>query len=232
MLPRFSFERPMKRLFFPLLLGIGGCAILIWLCLWQVQRLEWKEGILAEIDSRISGPAAPLDAVLSRDDPEWWLTEVSGAWQAVEPLRVLVTVEGIGPAYRLIQPFDVAGGPSLLIDRGVVPADFPIPTATGTATVTANYRTPEEVDGFTPAPEGTLWFARDAAAMAEALGTEPHLLILRTVSPEDPAVTPLPVDTSTISNDHLEYAITWALLAGVWAVMSGLLIWRTIKRRG
>ena len=34
-------------------MGIGGVAILVSLGMWQVQRLAWKEGILAEIEARI-----------------------------------------------------------------------------------------------------------------------------------------------------------------------------------
>ena len=69
-----------------------------------------------------------------------------------------------------------------------------------------------------------LWFARDIPSMAAALGTEPVLLVSRS-SDEDPvAVTPLPVDTAGIPNNHLQYAITWFLLAGVWIVMTAYLL--------
>ena len=44
----------MKRLIAPLILGVGGIAILISLGTWQLRRLEWKEGILAEIEARIA----------------------------------------------------------------------------------------------------------------------------------------------------------------------------------
>ena len=33
----------MKRYIFPLILGLGGCAILLSLGFWQLRRLEWKE---------------------------------------------------------------------------------------------------------------------------------------------------------------------------------------------
>ena len=40
----------MRRLIFPLFLGLGGLAVLLGLGIWQLQRLHWKEAILADID--------------------------------------------------------------------------------------------------------------------------------------------------------------------------------------
>ena len=82
---------------------------------------------------------------------------------------------------------------------------------------------------FTPEPEGALWFARDVPAMARALEAEPLLIVAREITPGS-AVTPLPVSTEGIPNDHLHYAITWFGLALVWLGMTVFLMWR-IKRR-
>jgi surfeit locus 1 family protein len=57
-------------------------------------------------------------------------------------------------------------------------------------------------------------------ALAQALGTDPVLLIARTTSEPAPTVTPLPVDSAGIPNDHLQYAITWFSLAAIWLVMT------------
>ncbi len=62
--------------------------------------------------------------------------------------------------------------------------------------------------------------------MAEVLETEPLLVIAREVEPGDTGVTPLPVDSSGIPNDHLQYAITWFSLAVIWVMMTVGYIWR------
>lgn len=54
----------MRRLIFPVLLGLVGTGILIGLGVWQLQRLDWKEGVLARIDAMLAQdpvllPAAP-----------------------------------------------------------------------------------------------------------------------------------------------------------------------------
>ncbi len=89
------------------------------------------------------------------------------------------------------------------------------------------------MDGYTPEPdrEAELWFARDVPAMAAALDTEP-VLIVRRAGGELPGVTPWPVDTAGIPNDHLEYAITWFSLAAIWLAMTGFLVYRMRKPDG
>jgi len=73
-----------------------------------------------------------------------------------------------------------------------------------------------------------MWFARDVPAMAEAMNAEPVLIIARSETGD--GIEPMPVDSSAIPNDHLNYAITWFLLAFVWAGMTGLLLWRMRRK--
>jgi surfeit locus 1 family protein len=92
---------------------------------------------------------------------------------------------------------------------------------------------PDDVNSSTPEPDlaENTWFGRDVARMAEALDTEPLLVVLAQASDYDPRLTPLPVDTIGIPNDHLEYAITWFLLAVVWLSMSLYWVIRTLRRK-
>ncbi|EAR49636.1 SURF1 family protein [Oceanicola granulosus HTCC2516] len=216
------------RFVFPLLLGLAGCAVLIGLGLWQVQRLEWKTAILADIDSRIG--AAPVAVPAAPDPVEDRFLPVRASGEIAGPgLRVLTSPEGLSAGYRRIVPFETDGR-RLLLDAGWVPLDDPAPLEGAALELVGNLHWPDETDSFTPAPEGDLWFVRDVAAMAEALDTEPVLIVLREPD-RDLGTVPLPLDSAGIANDHLEYAITWFLLALVWAGMTGYLIVRTMRRR-
>ena len=64
--------------------------------------------------------------------------------------------------------------------------------------------------------------------MAAKLNAEALLIVARSETGD--AIEPMPVDSSAIPNDHLNYAITWFLLASVWAGMTVLLLWR-IRRK-
>lgn len=211
----------MRRSLFLIVIGCGGAAILIALGVWQIQRLDWKESVIADIDARIA--AAPV-ALPARPSPEAdaYLPVETGGTLGEPYLRVLVSQKDIGAGYRIISPLEGQAG-RIMIDRGFIPVAAGVPEIPeGPVTVMGNLQWPQETDGFTPEPDtdGNIWFARDVSAMAAALDTRPILLVARETSFDDAPVSPLPVDTGAIPNDHLQYAITWFSLAAIWLGMS------------
>ena len=217
----------MKRLFFPILLGVVGCTVLVGLGIWQVQRMEWKAAVLAAIDARIGAALVALPAAPDPVTDAFLPVTVTGALGGRE-VRVLTADADLGGAgYRVISVL-TTGDRQVLVDLGYVPlADQDQSRMAASLTVTGNLHWPDEVDGWTPAPDGALWFARDVPAIATALGAEPFLIVAREVSPALPGMTLLPIDSRAIPNNHRVYAITWFSLAAVWAAMSLALIWRS-----
>jgi surfeit locus 1 family protein len=222
----------MGRIIGALVLGLGGVAILMSLGIWQMQRLAWKNGVLADIEARI---AADPVAVPDTPDPEadrYLPVAVTGVFGEGH-IRVLVSQRGLGAGYRIISPFEAENGRRILVDRGVIRVAEDVPAApSGEITVTGNLHWPEERDGFTPENDiaDNTWFAREVPVLADHFDTEPVLVIARSLSQSDAPVTPLPVTTEGIPNDHLNYAITWFSLAAVWMGMTLFLLWR-IRRR-
>ena len=212
----------MSRLILPLVFGLIGTAILVSLGNWQVRRLAEKEAYLAAIDARISDSPVAIPDVADPAQDRFLPVRVAGTMTDDE-LHVLVSTKKLGAGYRVISAFETEAGRRIMIDRGHVP--IPAKEAArliGPMTVTGNLHWPEEIDSFTPETdlEANIRFARDVPDMAATLGTEPILLIARDSAPNDPSVTPLPVDTSGIPNDHLEYIVTWYGLAIVWVLMT------------
>ncbi|MFC7705662.1 SURF1 family protein [Plastorhodobacter daqingensis] len=219
-----------RRMILPLIFGILGTGILLSLGLWQMQRLDWKRAVIDEIEASIH--AAPV-ALPDRPDPardRYLPVAVSGRTTGDE-IHVLVSRKGVGAGFRIISAFETDDGRRIMIDRGFVrEAARNQPRPARPLDVVGNLHWPQDSDSYTPEPDAVrgFWFARDVPRMAEALGTEPLLVILREGA-ED-GIEPLPVDTSAIPNDHLNYAVTWFLLAAVWAGMTVFLLWRI--RRG
>ncbi|AEI93279.1 SURF1 family protein [Roseobacter litoralis] len=213
----------MGRLAFLVVIGLGGAAILISLGVWQIQRLAWKEGVIAEIDSRIAADPVALPAQLDRARDAYLPVQVTGTLRA-DFLRILVSKKDVGAGYRIIRPMLHPDG-DILIDLGFVTTE----NASGLKfeegpplSIVGNLQWPQEVDGFTPEPDlqSNIWFARDVDAMAAALGTRPILVVRRDAPQLGGPLSPMPVDTRVIPNDHLQYAVTWFSLATIWSLMT------------
>lgn len=220
----------LRRMFFPILMGVAGVAVLISLGVWQVQRMHWKAGVLAEINAMINQPPVPL---MAKPDPvadKFRPVTATGGFRG-EYLEVLFGIKGESPGVRIIEVFETNDARRIMVDRGFLPDDQrKQPRGPGTPTVTGNLHWPIDATSSTPPPDAKtgLWFARDVPAMAVHLNAEPTLIVA--TEPTGDGITPVPVDTSTIPNDHWGYAITWFLLALVWAVMTLALLWR-IRRQ-
>lgn len=213
------------RLLVPLIFGLIGTTVLVWLGLWQMDRLAWKEALLADIAARITATPGTLPANVTEAE-RWQAVAIDGQIDGMA-LRVLVSRKAVGAGYRVISAFQTADGRRILLDRGFVALETPIPPG-GVARVTGNLHLPDDRLPTTPPNDeaANIWFARDLDRMATVLGTEPLLVVARAIDPAEPGITPLPVDTATIPNDHFGYAMQWFGLAVVWTMMTGYFLWR------
>jgi len=217
-----------RRMIIPFLFGIAGAAVLISLGIWQVQRLEWKQTILSQIEARISDSPVTLPATPDPANDKYLPVTIVGRILP-DGMRVLTSIKQVGPGHRLINLFETQDGRRVLLDRGflalaAIAGSLPV----GPVTVIGNLHWPQETDSFTPDPDIAkgIWFARDVDKMSATLNAEPVLVIAREITPNDASVWPQPVTIQGIPNDHLQYAITWFLLAIVWLGMTALLLWR------
>jgi surfeit locus 1 family protein len=221
----------LRRLIFPIVLGFGGIAILLSLGNWQVARMQWKNALLADINTRLVGDAVPVPAAPNAKDDKYRPVIATGHFTG-EALQVISGMKDIGAGVQVLAVLATADGRRLLVDRGFLPdQDKGKALPPRDTTVTGNLHWPDETTSSTPPPDAKtgLWFARDVPAMAAQLGTEAVLIVAR--SDTGDGIIPRPVDTSTIPNDHWGYAITWFLLAAVWGLMTAALIWRITTRK-
>jgi surfeit locus 1 family protein len=133
-------------------------------------------------------------------------------------------------------------GETVLINRGWVPEQKKLPAAraegqvAGTVTLNGIIRLPQIKGYFQPENEAgrNIWFYIDPKQMAEAAG-----LPMRTDLYLDADLTPnpggFPIGGQTrinLPNDHLQYAITWALLALSLAVVYVIYHLKLERERG
>ncbi|KAE9627311.1 SURF1 family protein [Parasedimentitalea maritima] len=223
----------MRRLIFVLIVGVAGLAVLLSLGAWQMQRMAWKQNILDTIETRVAAEPVALpihpDPVADKYRPVRLIGEMASG-----ELHVLVSMPMLGPGYRMIVPFVTDDGRRILVDRGFIrTVDKESARYTGQVEFLGNLHWPDETDGYTP-PADTIkniWYARDVEAMAAALKTLPIMVVLNDHPINGSSVIPMPIDTASIPNNHLQYAITWFSLAFLWAAMTAYFLWRSRQNR-
>ena len=225
--------RPLR---FHLLFGtvVLAAALLMALGIWQVERRAWKLDLIAQIDARVDAPLvdAPAPAAwpsISAATDAYRHVRASGEWLRDRDTRVqAVTAQGAGN--WLLTPLRTDAGFIVLINRGFVPADnkAALPALPPRAGMTGLLRITEPKGGFLRAndPAADRWFSRDTAAIAQArgLGQVAPYFIDAAADPSQP----VPVGGLTVirlPNNHLVYAATWFVLAGMVGAFA-VRLWR------
>jgi len=219
--------------------------ILVALGAWQLQRLAWKQDLLARVAALQSAPADDLGPLLDRvkagEDLEYARARVVCPGLAAAPYLEVYGVRSGQAGIRLVSACALKGAAygSILVDRGFVadtissrpPVD---PTAAAPIEVVGVFRAPEKPSFVTPPNDvaANHWYSRDIAAMAaqlKASGPAPLFLMAETATnPEWKALAPAPLPAE-ISNRHLEYALTWFGLAAALVGVYAAVLWRRWK---
>ena len=212
----------------------SGTIVLLFLGQWQLDRLDWKQSILVEIESKISGLPRPLPSDVEETMHKYLPVQLSGKIKG-SFIKVMASQKFIGAGYRIIVPFELEKGSMILVDLGFIRHEFSPDISLGdNLSITGNLHWPKEVDFFTPAPDlkNNIWFARDVKELSKELGTETILVVAKSFSPSIIHLDPLPINTENIPNNHKQYAITWFSLAFIWLGMGVFFIYRTSVNEG
>lgn len=195
--------------------------LLIWLGLWQVQRLEWKLGLVERMEERLDAPAVNIDGQLLTSADEYRRYSVTGQFLSDTEFHWLTTSDVFGVGYQVFVPFQLADGRRVIINRGYIPVALKDP-ATRTArnsieTFEAIARIPQ-IPGALDAENdvaANIWFTRDIAAMIVLTGDENYIpLYLERDGQVSADVWPKPgAAQAKLVNNHLDYALTWFGLA-------------------
>jgi surfeit locus 1 family protein len=204
-------------------------AILCGLGVWQLQRLTWKENLIATVSGHMTAAPVSLDQILtmSADDAQYRKVALSGRFDNSKEAYVFTTDVGGDPVYHVLAPFITDDGRTLMVDRGEIPQGKLAPQSRlpveGQTHIVGVWRVPDGTGLFTPKPDPQkhIWYARDLAGIAAADGIK---LAAPVVIEADSVPNPggFPVGGQTVvdfPNNHLEYAITWfGLAAGLFGV--------------
>ena len=200
------------------LVVLPALAILIALGVWQVERLHWKEALIARIAERAADAPMPLEDAMAlatkmpeaqRDEIEFRRVRISGEIAPTAPVT-FATLDADN-VRRALVPVRAEGA---LVFLDVRTPDGQKPLGGAAAFDGAGVlRFGKPANDYTPPndPVGEQWFWPDLKAAAAARNLpDPapfFLAVEQAGGPPNPAATPV------LSNNHLGYAFTWFGLA-------------------
>jgi len=212
----------------PTLVSLPILVLCLCLGIWQMERREWKRDILDRIAANQSATPMPFDELL-KGDPlrrEYGKVAVAGTFLHDKEFHLAARSRGNDVGIQVVTPVRTDGGQIVLFDRGWVPSEKKDPATrsqgqmAGTVPLIGVVRRSQVQRQFVPdnVPDKNVWFHVDVPLMRQMAGGTPDPVLDTFFLEADTAPNPggLPLGGQTqldIPNDHLQYAITWFLLA-------------------
>lgn len=211
--------------FWPTLITIPAVLFMLALCIWQVQRLHWKEDL---IEQRIARSEAAPVALPEMDADiaalEFHRVALTGRFDHAREFYLAARSQNGNVGYWVVTPLVLAeGGGAVLVNRGWVPNERKLPETRAEGQLAGDIkfegiiRQPQRQAWFQPPnePQKNTWFYLDPAEIAAVSGLPVRQdLYLDAVKAEIPGDYPVGGQTRIyLPNDHLQYAITWGALA-------------------
>jgi surfeit locus 1 family protein len=210
-------------------LTLVALAVLIGLGVWQLERRAEKHALIAQIAARAAAAPAPIELLVATGRyAAYRRATAEGAF--VHPAEAYVYAplsDPTRPGFKVLTPFRLASGGTVLVDRGWVPEALRAPYLRQSGQIdkeieiAGTLRPSASVNTFTPPPDldKKIFYARDSAAIAKLLGTTlatPLILEASTGTPGGPEPVASTVD---LPDNHLQYALTWFALALVLLIV-------------
>jgi len=221
-------------------------AILLSLGTWQVERLHWKEGLIAKIAERRDAapvPRAEIEAAEKLgEDIEFRRVSVSGTFDHARERHFFATHQG-QTGFYVYTPLLLQDGRTLFVNRGFIPYEMKEPAKRGegqmagevTLTGYARAKLGEKPSSLVPDNDlpKNIFYWKDIAAMTTSAGLDPARVLPFFVDADATVKNPggFPVGGVTqfdLPNNHLQYAVTWYGLA---LALSGVVVAMWLKRR-
>jgi surfeit locus 1 family protein len=214
---------PRPRLWPAALATTVAVAILIALGIWQIQRLHWKEGLLAQIAAAQTAP--PVE--LGDETPNRFArVRTQGTFHDERLALYGAEVRGVHMGAQVLQVLDRPGERPVLVMLGWVATDAgPVVPVLGHADLTGYVRLPENSSWLSAADdlEARHFYSLNPTTIGASLGAadvEPFTLVLLGDAKRPGAAQPAESLPEPVNN-HLQYALTWfglaAALVGVFA---------------
>ena len=218
----------LRPIFWPTAMMLPIVVFALGLSVWQMDRRDWKLGILDRIAQNQAAPAMPFDELI-KGDPlrrEYGRVRIAGTLLNDKEYYLAARSRKDDVGLQVVTPLRTDDGTIVLFDRGFVPSEKKDPKTraagqpSGRVELIGLVRRSQVKRQFAPDndPAKNFWFHVDVPLMRQMAGAAPDPVLDAFFLEADATPNPggLPVGGQTrldIPNDHLQYAITWFLIA-------------------
>ena len=215
-----------RPLLWPTVFSLPMLLICLALGAWQVERLFWKEDLIAQRQAAVAAaPAAVPKTLAEARDMEFHHVSDEGVFLNDKEIFLGATSEAGGLGFQVLTPLLEPAGRVVFVNRGYIPSELRDPAKraagqiAGTVRVQGLLRLPPtgRPNWFLPdnRPDLNYWFWVDLSAMsaADKLDRVAPFYIDADTTPNPGGWPKGGVTRLTLPNNHLQYAITWFSLA-------------------
>ncbi|MFO1189469.1 MAG: SURF1 family protein [Alphaproteobacteria bacterium] len=214
----------------PTLVTIPAVLVMLGLGTWQMERLAWKNSLIAERAGRLAMAEVVLPARIDNPD-QWTMRPVRVRGEFLHDRELYVAAHSLrgNAGYQVLTPLKREDRSIVLINRGWIPFDRRQPETraegqvAGTVEISGTVRPADKPGWAMPdnRPAENFWFYVDVPAMGRALGFEAVVPVVVDAGPAaNPGGFPIGGQARTeIRNEHLQYAVTWYALAATLIVI-------------
>lgn len=229
--------------------ALPALIVLLMLGNWQVQRLAWKQDLLATIDARVISAPVTIDQITELagrgGDIRYMPVTVAGTLAHDREQHFFATHKGAS-GYYVYTPLELNDGRVVLVNRGFVPFDLKDPATRpqgqvqGEVTITGLARERLDAKPSSIVPDNDLdaniYYWKDWSSMVLQSGYKTDGAVLPFFIDADDTPNPglWPVGGVTridLPNNHLQYAVTWYGLGGALVVVVAVFMWRRVKEK-
>jgi surfeit locus 1 family protein len=215
-----------RPLFWPTLFTAPVVLLCLALGSWQIQRLFWKQDLIAQREAAVSAPAAAAPRDLDEAaGMEFHPVSDDGVFLHDKEIFLGATSEAGRQGYQVLTPLLEPSGRIVFVNRGFIPGEMKDPARraggqiAGSVHVQGLLRLPPagKPAWFLPdnRPDLNYWFWVDLPAMsaADRLDRVAPFYIDADATPNPGGWPRGGVTRVALPNDHLQYAMTWFSLA-------------------
>ena len=227
-----------KNIFFHFLL-LFVISLLITLGFWQLQRLEWKNALLSKIEDNYNNITIDFPFLESSSQFEYMKSNIDGNYLSEKLMFFYRSNLNGDSGFNVVIPFKTTEGIIVYVDNGWIPfknkenLDIDFINKSKVYSLSGALIFKKDRKYFTPENDynENIWYLLNTDEMDSVLDLSSSNYILKLIDQNYFEEFLIEFNPTNIKNNHLQYAVTWFLMALFISIFYIYLIKQQVRKR-